>query len=354
LRRCARPSAPGSLARIASRAAITDLLGIEHPILQAPMAGAATPELAAAVSAAGGLGALGSAMLDEGELRREAAAVRELTELPFQLNFFCHEPPEVGAAVAARAREYFVPVYDEAGLGDPPDPSVLPIAFDGARLEALLEIRPPAVSFHFGLPGPEALADIREAGIKVLASATTAAEAQELERRGVDAIVAQGAEAGGHRGSFLVEGDAASVGTLALVPQVVDAVGVPVVAAGGIADPRQVAAVMVLGASAVQVGTAFLRCPESGISDAYRDALRTARADGTALTRSFSGRPARALRNRATDELEGVLPYPAQLSLTAPLFSHAEFQPMWSGQSAALARDAPAAEIVRDLAAAAR
>jgi nitronate monooxygenase len=317
------------------------------------MAGAATPELAAAVSGAGGLGALGTAILDVDELRRQAAAVRERTDRPFQLNFFCHEPPEIAAPVAARAREYFVPLYDEMGLGEPPEPSVPPIAFDGARLDAVLEIGPPVVSFQFGLPGQAALAAIREAGVRVLASATTVAEAQELERRGVDAVVAQGAEAGGHRGSFLVEGDDAPVGTLALVPQVVDAVGVPVIAAGGIADPRQVAAVMALGASAAQVGTAFLRCPESGISETFRAALRSARADGTALTRAFSGRPARALRNRATEELEGVLPYPAQLSLTSPLFAEAELQSMYAGQSAALAREAPAAEIVRELAAAA-
>jgi nitronate monooxygenase len=182
------------------------------------MARAATPELAAAVSAAGGLGGLGSAMLPVDELRRQAARVRELTERPFQLNFFCHLRPEIAPAVAARAREYFAPLYDELGLGEPPEPSSPGVEFDDARLEALLELRPPIVSFIFGLPRPDALAAIREAGIRVLASATTVAEAEQLERRGVDAIVAQGAEAGGHRGSFLVEGDDGPVGTLALVP----------------------------------------------------------------------------------------------------------------------------------------
>jgi nitronate monooxygenase len=337
---------------VARRTAVTELLEIEHPILQAPMASAATPELAAAVSEAGGLGAPGSAMLPVDELRRQAGELRELTDRPFQLNFFCHERPEIGDEVAARAREYFAPLYDELGLGEPPQPSAPPIDFDDARLEALLELRPPVVSFHFGLPPPKALAAIRDAGLRVLATATTVAEARHLEQHGVDAVVAQGAEAGGHRGSFLVEGDDGPVGTLALVPQVVDAVDVPVIAAGGIADGRGLAAVLALGAGAAQIGTAFLPCPESGIAAAYREALRDAEADATLLTRSVSGRPARALRNRLASELSGVLPYPAQLSLTLPLreASGPAFQPMWSGQAAALAREAPAAEVVGTIA----
>jgi nitronate monooxygenase len=332
------------------RTSVTELLGIEHPILQAPMASAATPALAAAVSEAGGLGALGSAMLTPDELRRQAAEVRERTDRPFQLNFFCHEPPELGADVAARAREYFAPLYDELRLGEPPEPGAPPIHFDEARLEALLDIRPPVVSFHFGLPARDALAAVRDAGLTVLASATTVAEAEHLKEHGVDAVVAQGAEAGGHRGSFLVDGDDGPVGTLALVPQVVDAVGVPVIAAGGIADGRGLAAALALGAGAAQIGTAFLVCPESGISPGYREALRGARADDTVVTRSVSGRPARALKNRLTSELSGVLPYPAQISLVAPLrdsgVHEADFEAMWSGQGAALAREAPAAEVV--------
>ncbi len=336
--------------------AATELLGIELPLLQAPMAGAATPELAAAVSDVGGLGALGSAMLPVDELRRQAAAVRELTDRPFQLNFFCHPPPEVGPELAARARERFASLYAELGLGEPPEPWAPEIAFDEARLEAVLEIRPAAVSFHFGLPAPDALGAIRDAGMRVLASATTVAEAQRLEERGVDVVIAQGAEAGGHRGSFLVDGDDGPVTTLALVPQVVDAVRVPVIAAGGIADPRQVAAVLALGAGAAQVGTAFLACPESGISDVYRDALRTARADATTVTRSFTGRPARVLSNRATRELDAVLPYPAQMSMALPLREVAPeddpgaFQPLFAGQSVGLARVVPAGELTRELA----
>jgi nitronate monooxygenase len=337
---------------VARPTAVTELLEIEHPILQAPMARATTPELAAAVSGAGGLGALGSAMLPVDDLRRQTGELRELTDRPFQLNFFCHEPPEIGDAMAARAREYFAPLYDELGLGEPPEPSAPPIDFDDARLDALLELRPPVASFHFGLPQPQALAAIRDAGIKVLATATTVAEAKHLEEHGVDAVVAQGAEAGGHRGSFLVEGDDGPVGTLALVPQVVDAVDVPVIAAGGIADGRGLAAVLALGAGAAQIGTAFLPCPESAIGAGYREALSRAEADDTLLTRSVSGRPARALKNRVTSELTGVLPYPAQLSLTGALYEAAgdAFQPMWSGQGVALAREAPAAEVVETIA----
>ena len=340
-----------------ARTPVTELLGIEHPILQAPMANAATPALAAAVSEAGGLGALGSAMLPVDELRRQTAELRERTDRPFQLNFFCHETPEVTGDIAERAREYFAPLYDELGLGEPPQPSAPAVEFDEARLEALLELRPPVVSFHFGLPTQDALEAIHAAGMVVLASATTVGEARHLEEHGADAVVAQGAEAGGHRGSFLVEGDERPVGTLALVPQVVDAVGVPVIAAGGIADGRGLAAVLALGAGAAQIGTAFLPCPESGISPEYREALRSAKADATILTRAVSGRPARALRNRMTQELSGVLPYPAQLSLTAPLFgvdgAAGQFQAMWSGQAAALATEAPAGEVVAAISAAA-
>ncbi len=314
------------------------------------MARMATPELAAAVSAAGGLGGLGSAVLDVAELREQATAVRASTDRPFQLNFFCHEPPRVDAAAAAAARAAIAPLYEELGLGDPPEPSTPPFAFDEQRLEALLEIRPAVVSFHFGLPGGDALAACREAGITILASATTVAEARDLEQRGVDAVVAQGGEAGGHRGSYLVEGDDGPVGTLALVPQVVDAVSVPVVAAGGIADGRGLAAALALGAGGAQVGTAFLACPESATPALYRAALRAADAERTTITRAYSGRPARVLRNRGTEEVTEPLPYPAQMSLTAALreagADPADFFPMFAGQGALLARAVPAAEVV--------
>ena len=303
------------------RTALTDLLGIEHPLIQAPMASAATPELVVAVSEAGGLGSLGSAMLPTDELRRQADAVRAATSRPFQLNFFCHSSPELGHDEAQLARHRVALLYAELGLGEPPEPTVPPFEFDDARLEATLEIRPAVVSFHFGLPDDAAVRALREADIRVLASATTVTEARELEQSGVDAVIAQGAEAGGHRGSFLVPGEEGLVGTLALVPQVVDAVSVPVIAAGGIADGRGLAAALALGAAGAQVGTAFLACPEATVQPPHREALHAAQAEGTTITSAISGRPARALRNRLTDELEAVqpLPYPAQLSLIMPL-----------------------------------
>jgi nitronate monooxygenase len=331
--------------------AITDLFGIRHPVLQAPMASAATPELAAAVSAAGGLGALGSAVLPVDELREQVDALRSRTEAPFHLNFFCHAPAESTDELTQRARDRVAPLYAERGLSEPPQPDADETRFDDARLAAVLELRPAVVSFHFGLPDEAAVAAVRDAGMRVIASATTVAEAVRLEQLGVDAVIAQGAEAGGHRGSFLVDGDDGPVGTLALVPQVVDAIGVPVIAAGGIADGRGLAAVLALGAGAAQIGTAFLACPESGIHPAHREAVLATAADATTLTRAFTGRPARAVRNRLSDALSGdeVLPFPLQRSLTGPLAEGADPEQvlaMWLGQSAPLASERPAAELV--------
>ncbi len=318
------------------------------------MAGVATPELAAAVSAAGGLGALGSAALTPEALLRQVDELRSLTDRPFNLNFFCHEMPELSDLEVTGVREGLGPLYDELGLGPPPEPAVAPITFDEGRLSALLEIAPSVTSFHFGLPGDSDLAAIREAGSRIIASATSVSEAVHLSDRGVDAIIAQGAEAGGHRGSFLVPGDDGPVGTFALVPQIVDAVDVPVIAAGGIADGRGLAAAIVLGAAGVQMGTAFLACPEAATHPLHREALRSAKADATVITRSFSGRPARVLSNRFA-ELEDLdaLAFPAQFSLSGPLGEAAaeqgsgEFLAMWSGQAAPLAREVPAAELVK-------
>jgi nitronate monooxygenase len=334
--------------------AITELLGIRHPVLQAPMAAAATPELAAAVSAAGGLGALGSAVLPVDELREQVAAVRSATEVPFNLNFFCHAPAESTDELTERARDRVAPLYAERGLSEPPKPDADDTRFDDARLAAVLELRPAVVSFHFGLPAEAAVGAIREAGMRVIASATTVGEAVRLHELGVDAVIAQGAEAGGHRGSFLVDGDDGPIGTLALVPQVVDAVSVPVIAAGGIADGRGLAAVLALGAGAAQIGTAFLACPESGIHPAHRDAVLGTAADETTITRAFSGRPARAVRNRVSEALAGeeVLPFPLQRDLTLPLAEGgdpAEVLAMWLGQAAPLATKRPAAEVVEAL-----
>ena len=335
---------------------VTASLGISQPVLQAPMAGAATPELAAAVSAAGGLGALGSAVLDPDELRAQAAAVRAATDAPFNVNFFCHSAPEVGEAEASAARERIAPLYADRGLGEPPEAEVPPIAFDEPRLEALLEIRPAVASFVFGLPEPAAVEALRDAEIRVIAAATTVAEAVRLRDLGADAVIAQGAEAGGHRSSFLVDGDDGPIGTLALVPQVVDAVGdLPVIAAGGIADGRGLAAALALGAGAAQVGSAFLACPESAIDPAHRRAVSGPPPSGPRSRGRSPGRPARAVRNRVTEAFEGgeALPYPAQLSLTLPLAGSegdpADVRAMWLGQAASLARERPAAELVESL-----
>jgi nitronate monooxygenase len=215
-------------------------------------------------------------------------------------------------------------------------------------------LAPPVVSFHFGLPGPGALASCREAGIAVLASATTVSEARALEAAGADAVIAQGAEAGGHRGSFLVDGDEGPVGALALVPQVVDAVSVPVIAAGGIADGRGLAAALVLGAGAAQLGTAFVSSAESAAPAFYQDALAGMDGERTTITRAFSGRPARVVRNRVTEAIEAPLAYPTQMSLTARLREEGpEFAPMFAGQAAALGRRLPAAEVVATVVAAA-
>jgi nitronate monooxygenase len=342
---------------MARATAFTALLGIEHPIVQAPMAGLSTPALVAAVSDAGGLGSLGAAALGPDELVQQARAVRELTDRPFNLNFFCHEAPTLDAATAARERERLAPLYEELALGEPPEPFVPPLAFDAARLDAVLQIRPAVASFHFGLPGPAAVDALHEAGCLILSSATTVAEAEDLADRGADVVIAQGAEAGGHRGSFRVAGDDGPVGTLALVPQVVDAVEVPVIAAGGISDGRGLAAALALGAAGAQLGTAFLACPEAAVHPLHRAALRSARAEDATITRAFSGRPARALRNRAVEEAgDEPLAFPAQFSMTAPLGLAAaqqgspDFLALWAGQAAPLAVELPAAELVSRIA----
>jgi len=292
-------------------------------------------------------------MLAPGDVIAQAREVRALTDRPFGVNFFCHSPPAIDDEHAARARARYAPHYAEAGLGEPPEPSDPQTTFTAERLAALLEIGPAVASFHFGLPDQEALAAVREAGCRILSTATTVAEARDLAERGVDAVIAQGAEAGGHRGSFLVSGDDGPIGTFALVPQVADAVDVPVIAAGGVADGRGLAAALALGAAGVQIGTAFLRCPESGIGQLYREALAAATAEATTITRAFSGRPARSVRNRAVDEAgDDPLPYPAHMSVALPLAvalakqGSSDFLPMWAGQGAPLAQELPAGELV--------
>jgi nitronate monooxygenase len=333
---------------------LLELLGVTHPIIQAPMSGYVGPALVAAVSIAGALGSLGCGPLPPQAVRDQIEEIRRTSNRPFNLNFFVHTAPRIDARVAGRVRERLAVYYDELGVGAVPEPLDPLPRFDEERLQLILDLRPRVVSFHFGLPPSEMLTRIKHAGCVVLSSATTVAEAKALEAQGADAIIAQGFEAGGHRGTFTSGGGAGLIGTMALVPQVVDAVRVPVIAAGGIADGRGIAAAFALGAAGVQIGTAFLGCPEATVSGHYREALHRAADEDTRLTRVFTGRPARALRNRLIDEMGDAetLEFPVQLSLMQGLFrangeaSRVGFPPLWAGQAVPLTRDLPAARLI--------
>jgi nitronate monooxygenase len=341
---------------------VLDLLGVDLPIILAPMAGAASSELAIAVAEAGGLGSLPCAMLNVGQVRSELSIIRQRTSRPVNLNFFCHKPPEVDPNREMAWRYRLANYYVELGL-DPRAPvlSATRMPFDTAMCDLVVELKPEVVSFHFGLPDAELLARVKGTGAKILSSATTVDEARWLEREGCDAIIAQGCEAGGHRGMFLTQDISTQVGTMALVPQVADAVKVPVIAAGGIADARGIVAALALGASAVQLGTAFLFCPEATIKAVHRQALTNAADYETALTNVFSGRPARAIVNRIVREvgpMSDLAPaFPLAGGAIAPLRSKSEaagsadFAQMWAGQSAALGRELPAGELTKRLAA---
>jgi nitronate monooxygenase len=332
------------------------LLGVDLPIVQAPMAGAQGSELAAAVSAAGGLGSLPCAMLTPEQIRAEVATIRDRTDEPFNLNFFCHTSPPATDTRAWRAR--LARYYEELGAQDGA-PAAARRPFDEDACKAVEEVQPPVVSFHFGLPPRELLRRVRAAGAKILSSATTVDEARWLEEHGCDAIIAQGLEAGGHRGMFLGDDIATQVGTFALVPQIADAVRVPVIAAGGIADARGIVAALALGASAVQLGTAYLRCPEAKTSALHREALARAKENESALTNVFSGRPARGIVNRLVREVGPMAaeapPFPLAGGAVAPLRAAAEargssdFSQLWTGQAARLARVMPAGELTTTL-----
>ncbi|MEE8288011.1 MAG: nitronate monooxygenase [Nitrosomonadaceae bacterium] len=337
---------------------LSDLLGIEHPIIQAPMAGSTTVELVAAVSNAGGIGSMGYAETSIARIRQDAKQIRQLTDKPFNLNFFAHDTPDNKPDVIASTQERIKPFYSEAGLSEmPQDVSKPLLTFTEEKLELLLEIKPVLVSFHFGLPQVEAIEELKKVGCRILCSATTVAEAVALEQSGVDIVVAQGWEAGGHRGSFEVTHEDHGVGTMALVPQIVDAVNIPVVAAGGIADGRGIAAAFMLGASGVQMGTAFLSCPEVNISEEHRKAIQNAKDDDTRLTKAFSGRPARARKNDYIESMAAhrlPLPdFPTMYALSEPLRESSndtqDFRFLLYGQAAALNREMPAASLVQKL-----
>ena len=341
---------------------LTALLGIELPIIQAPMAGVQGSALAVAVSNAGGLGSLPCAMLDADAMRKELGAIRAQTVKPFNVNFFCHVPPVPDEEREAAWRATLGPYFAEFGIDAskiPSGPGRTP--FNREAAEMLSEFRPAVVSFHFGLPSADLLALVRSLGAKILSSATTVDEARWLESHGVDAIVAQGLEAGGHRGIFLNDDLSTQIGTFALVPTMARAVRVPVIAAGGIADAAGVAAAMGLGAGGVQIGTAYLLCPEATTSAIHRAALKSEDAWTTVVTNVFTGRPARGIVNRLIRELGPVSAaapaFPLAAAAVAPLRGRAEsmgsgqFSPLWAGQNVSGCREVPAADLTRALAA---
>ncbi len=341
---------------------LTELLGIELPIVQAPMAGAQGSAMAIAVSNAGGLGSLPCAMLTADVLRKELGSIKTQTNKPFNVNFFCHAAPDADAERESAWRAALTPYYMQYGIdsaGIPTGPGRAPFSDEFA--DVLEEYQPAVVSFHFGLPPAHLLERGKSWRSKIFSSATTVEEALWLEAHGVDAIIAQGVEAGGHRGMFLSDDLTTQVGTFALLPQIVRAVKLPVVAAGGIADAQGVAAAIALGAVGVQVGTAYLLCREATISAIHRAALKSEAARHTALTNLFTGRPARGIMNYVMRELGPINncapAFPLATSAIAPLRAKAEaegsgdFSPLWSGQNATGCKEVPAAQLTRELAA---
>lgn len=336
---------------------ILDLFGIELPIIQAPLAGATTSAMVIAASNAGGLGSMPAAMLSIEQLREELKTIRQHTQRPFNVNFFCHQPPPPDEQRARDWKNLLEPYYRELGVDfDAPTPVSNRAPFDNAACEVLEEFRPEVVSFHFGLPEKSLLDRVKATGTKILSSATTVEEAVWLEQHGCDAVIAMGYEAGGHRGMFLSNDLSSQVGTFALVPQIVDAVNVPVIAAGGIGDARGVAAAFLLGASAVQVGTAYLFTPEAKVSASHQKALRTAKESETAVTNIFTGRPARGILNRVMRELgpmcDKAPAFPLAGGALMPLRTkgEADFSNLWAGQAFTLGVEMTSAELTRRLA----
>ncbi len=340
---------------------ITELLGIELPIIQAPMAGVQNHELTVAVSNAGGLGSLPCAMLSAEALRHELNNISRQTKQPFNVNFFCHRPPDHEDAAEHAWRQALSPYYDEFGIDNNAIASQSGRSPFSAEAADLLEaFKPAVVSFHFGLPSPELLNRVKAWGAKILSTATTVEEALWLQAHGADAIIAQGLEAGGHRGFFLSQDLDTQMGSFALLPQIVEAVDVPVIAAGGIADARGVAAAMALGAAGVQIGTAYLLCPEVSTTPMHRAALKSDAARHTALTNLFSGGAARGIVNRLMRELgpmsEVAPAFPLASTAIAPLRAKAEslgsgdFSPLWAGQNVSGCKEISAAVLTRELA----
>lgn len=332
-------------------------LGMRYPIIQAPMAGVQNSALALAVTGAGCLGSLPAAMLSPTDLRSELARLAASGLGPFNINFFCHQQGDPDPQQVARWQQALAPFYAEFGVStDAVSSGPGRAPFNAEHAAILTEFKPAVVSFHFGLPEPGLLARVKATGAKVFASATTVAEAKWLARHGADAIIAQGLEAGGHRGHFLNEDLAWQQGTFTLLPQIVAAVELPVIAAGGIVDGKGIGAALALGASAIQMGTAFLCCHEATTSALHRAAIHSAQSQHTALTKVFSGRPARGIVNQLMRELGSLSDlapdFPHASSALAPLRAAAEkvgdsgFSPLWTGQNVSGCRDLPAAELI--------
>ena len=340
---------------------LIDLFKIEHPIVQAPMAGVMDAELVIAAGEAGALGSLPCAMLGADKMREQVGIIRQRVSAPINLNFFCHTPVDANAADEARWRDRLGAYYKEHDLDpDAPVNAANRAPFDDAMCRVVEEMKPAVVSFHFGLPDAALMARVKAAGCIVLASATIVREAVWLERNGADVIIAQGADAGGHRGMFMTDNIMTQPGTMALVPQIVDAVKVPVIAAGGIADGRGIAAAFALGAAGVQIGSAYLRCPEATGSAVAKAALAAADDDSTVVTNVMTGRPARGVANRLMREVGPISSdapaFPHAATALAPLKAAAEkqgkadFTNLWAGQAIRLGTEMPAAELTRKLA----
>lgn len=350
----------GPVGKAEAVARFAERLGLERPIIQAPMAGANGADMAVAASEAGGLGSLPCAMLDHAQIRATLGVIRQRTARPLNVNFFCHAPPGPSAAAEAAWRRRLASYYREFGL-DPEAPATSSsrAPFDEAHAAIIEDFRPEVVSFHFGLPSPALVARVKATGATVLSSATTVAEARWLEAHGCDAVIAQGFEAGGHRGVFLTDDLSTQMGLFSLLPQIVDAVRIPVIAAGGVADGRTAAAAFLLGAAAVQVGTAYLKTPEATITPMHRAALAAETAEATALTNVFTGRPARGLVNRIMREAGPMSPeappFPLAAGALAPLKARAEaagsgdFSSLWAGQSARIAQTSTTADLTRSI-----
>lgn len=341
---------------------ILDLFGIQLPILQAPMAGSTGSAMAIAVAKAGGLASLPCAALSLQQIRDEVALIRSGTPAPLNLNFFCHQPPASDPERESRWKQSLKHYYAELGADfEAPTPVSARAPFDEATCALVEELTPEVVSFHFGLPEQSFLDRVKATGAKIISSATTVDEAIWLEQRGCDAIIAMGYEAGGHRGMFLSDDLYSQIGTLALVPQVVDAVSVPVIAAGGIGDARGIVAAFALGASAVQLGTVYLFCAEAKVSVPHHRALRSAKGHETALTNLFTGRPARGIVNRVMREqgpISALAPaFPLAGGALMPLRVKSEpsgsgdFLNLWAGQAVGLKHELPAEDLTRQLAA---